>query len=157
MTTLTYHGRHVTRVFVDGHPDRTIIAPVLAQSRNKFFHSRSPSFGMAFFLLPCHGIGHSMQAEKRVVGGAYLTKHQPASGVMGLDVSGGSAAIGPHGRGLSHCDAKQSLPSARPIYLTLQSLPSFPYNSFSLLTGTLRLKSGPSRPRARSRYLPTLA
>jgi hypothetical protein len=35
--------------FIDGHPDRTIIAPVLAQSRNKFFHSRSPSFGMAFF------------------------------------------------------------------------------------------------------------
>jgi hypothetical protein len=46
-----------------------------------------------------------MQAEKRVAGGAYLTKHQPASGVMGLDVSGGSAAIGPHGRGLSHHDA----------------------------------------------------
>ena len=53
--------------FIDGHPDRTIIAPVLAQSRNKFFHSRSPSFGMAFFLLPCYGIGHSMQAENALL------------------------------------------------------------------------------------------
>ena len=63
-----------------------------------------------------------MQAEKRVAGGAYLTKHQPASGVMGLDVSGGSAAIGPHGRGLSRCDAKEGLPSARSICMTLKSL-----------------------------------
>jgi hypothetical protein len=157
MTTLTYHGRHVTRVLLTGtqtglSSHQCWHSPAISS----FIREVHPS-GWLSFLLPCHGIGHSMQAEKRVAGGAYLTKHQPASGVMGLDVSGGSAAIGPHGRGLSHCDAKQSLPSARPIYLTLQSLPSFPYNSFSLLTGTLRLKSGPSRPRARSRYLPTLA